>query len=1185
MDSRTRTTFLTTFLAIFFAVFTANAHANVVVNEITTSNTIFFDADGDSSDWIELYNNGSTPVDLAGWGLADDDGSIGHWVFPSYIIQPGEYLVVFASNKDRTDPPPPNFHTNFRLSDDDDAVILTDPFGQIVSRIDYDAIPRNLSFGKHTTGEHLLFREPTPGAANGAPMVSRPQFSQGGGFYDSNITVSLSTNTLGAEIFYTLDGTAPTTNSQKYNGPITVTKTTTIRAIASRGGYANSGPAGQTYFINFDAKGLPVLAITTEYDNLWDPGIGIFPGSGDTPDTSPNLQRKQRRPMHVEYFNAEGVQVFSQDAEIQVIGASSRNEWMRPFKISANEDVDPMHSHFVGEVLNKPITKYRHYQVRNNNQDSVKTTKPEPLFKPTLGIRNTLMAELCRTDEDFEMRFDGGAILVVINGFNFGMVNISEKRDNSTIEANHPEVDDDDVDMIVLRDNDFEDVFVRSDNTAVFGNFYDLGQAEYEEVSESAIEAGGRKGLDDFFALIDFMQANNLNNQSNYNYVKQRLHLKSFLSGMVAQIIAGNIDFATNNLAFWRDAPKGETPGPFHTYNYDFDSAFGLADSIMHIDSLSILNHNSKLLAPLLQNIEFKNAFIRKFDALLNGTFSSDNAIAFVRQTEQKIAPWVSYHLNLWAAGLLTEGDWRSNVNHLVSFLQDRPAEMRGYVESFFNLSGSSTITFRSFPEEGGTIQLDAEIFKAQLDGTGQYFNDVPLKIAAQNNRGFRFVNFTVDSTIVDNPVHTIFPNKNITVTANFEEDAAAPAAEIVINEIVNSGDKKMLDEDLEEQDWIELYNTTTQTIDLTDSYITDSEDNLTKWKFPSVSIGPGEFLILYASGKDKRDPSGNLHTSFKISSDEPVILVERNGIDIIDQITLSEVQTIASDNSGGRFPDGSTIFRSFDQATPGDFNKYVEPAKPAEIQTPADNSTLSGSEQVFTWSAENNAEEYQLNIGRKFSIFTTRVSADFIFSGGTTDLNILAAGLPQDGANVFARLWTKVNGEWIGGDVRTYQTQVVVQAEAEQTDISADNTSASEPEESSEMGTPIEEQMPEPTEQTEETAAENTQEDQTDQSQSSDDSASTDNNSDIVLGGVVNAQEDIVVTEIGSQYLEIENNTNAMIVLSDYAVLDQDSNYFIFEDIEIFQGTTINSGQKRRVFVDSASTVLTATDLTIILK
>jgi hypothetical protein len=95
----------TFFLLVYFLLdgsFTTMAQPGVVINEIMSSNqSSMADEDGDYPDWIELYNAGSDTVNLEGWGLSDNYMLPFKWVFPGVTIYPDEYLLVWASGKDR----------------------------------------------------------------------------------------------------------------------------------------------------------------------------------------------------------------------------------------------------------------------------------------------------------------------------------------------------------------------------------------------------------------------------------------------------------------------------------------------------------------------------------------------------------------------------------------------------------------------------------------------------------------------------------------------------------------------------------------------------------------------------------------------------------------------------------------------------------------------------------------------------------------------------------------------------------------------------------------------------------------------------------------------------------------------------------------------------------------------------
>ena len=96
------------------SLFSPVAAAAPTISEFVAANRIsLLDEDGEASDWIEIHNPTPRPIDLAGWSLSDEQDLPGKWVFPARSLNPGEFLVVFASGKNRIGPGP--LHTNFRL--------------------------------------------------------------------------------------------------------------------------------------------------------------------------------------------------------------------------------------------------------------------------------------------------------------------------------------------------------------------------------------------------------------------------------------------------------------------------------------------------------------------------------------------------------------------------------------------------------------------------------------------------------------------------------------------------------------------------------------------------------------------------------------------------------------------------------------------------------------------------------------------------------------------------------------------------------------------------------------------------------------------------------------------------------------------------------------------------------------
>src|SRR4030095_14982792 len=95
--------------------------------------------------------------------------------------------------------------------------------------------------------------------------------------------------------------------------------------------------------------------------------------------------------------------------------------------------------------------------------------------------------------------------------------------------------------------------------------------------------------------------------------------------------------------------------------------------------------------------------------------------------------------------------------------------------------------------------------------------------------------------------------------------DPNAASTRLVISEFVSQNDNGILDEDFDNSDWIEIYNPGSATVNLANWFLTDDDDNLAKWQFPSTNIAPNAYLLVWASEKNKRVPGAPLHTNFKL--------------------------------------------------------------------------------------------------------------------------------------------------------------------------------------------------------------------------------------------------------------------------------------------------------------------------------
>lgn len=234
----------------------------LLITEFMASNTAYFETLVNgitaSPDWLEILNASPSQMNLEGWFLTDDPNNLSKWPFGSVTINPGQYLVVFASGQETNDfvDDLGYLHTNFRLNADGDFLAIVEPDGKTISH-QYSLYPpqrENFSYG--IKGERQgYFAVATPEEQNGqvySGFVRDTKFDTDRGFYNQEFDVKITTATPGAIIRYTFNGSEPTlTNGYTYTGPIHITKTTCLRAAAFKEDLIPTNVDTQTYiFLN-----------------------------------------------------------------------------------------------------------------------------------------------------------------------------------------------------------------------------------------------------------------------------------------------------------------------------------------------------------------------------------------------------------------------------------------------------------------------------------------------------------------------------------------------------------------------------------------------------------------------------------------------------------------------------------------------------------------------------------------------------------------------------------------------------------------------------------------------------------------------------------------------------------------------------------------------------------------------
>ena len=277
------------------------ASSDIRINEflaVNSTSTGFRDEDGDGSDWVELYNSGSTAVNLNGWYLTDNLLNLTQWRFPNVTILPNSYLIVWASSKNRTNPIAP-LHANFSLSSSGEYLGLILPDG--VTRVSEFAPtypnPQTtlVSYGSDRFEPNIrgYFQTPTPRAPNssrGTGFAPEVVFSQPSGTYSSTFPLTLSLNPplTNAVIRYVLVSNnvataaltnVPTASSPLYTGPLSIGHNVQVRARAFSSNTNDfPGPVRSETYVRLNAN---VLSFSSDL-----PLVVIHNFNGGTPPST-----------------------------------------------------------------------------------------------------------------------------------------------------------------------------------------------------------------------------------------------------------------------------------------------------------------------------------------------------------------------------------------------------------------------------------------------------------------------------------------------------------------------------------------------------------------------------------------------------------------------------------------------------------------------------------------------------------------------------------------------------------------------------------------------------------------------------------------------------------------------------------------------------------------------------------
>ena len=784
--------------AAYFPAKAETTGSAVTFNEVCSKNTTYQAADGSCYDWIELFNSSKEDADISGWGISDKAEEPYRYVFPDGTrIPAGERLVVFCdSNAALTN----EKIAPFGLSSSGETLLLTDAKGNTVHTVTFGALASDTSYGQYPDGSGEFYTlsctpEKTNVAPEGSAAVRQPVFSKESGFYDSSFELTLTAEE-GCTVYYTTDGSDPTTESEKYEAPISVSdmsdtpnrlsartditpnraeepsknvdKAAVIRAVSVDKEGRVSDIVTNTYFIGKTNSGyypqMKVVSLVTDPDNLFDYDKGIYclgkvydeeNKTGKDPrggmgarmtnvwEILANYSKKGReweRPASFTLFE-NGEKVLEQNVGIRIKGNYSRCLPQKSFNIYARQDygkAELEYDFFSGTATKakngKAIKKYEGIVLRNGGNDNT-----------AAFFRDSINQSLI-TDRSFAYQASSAAV-VFIDGEFWGIYQLLEKTDKSYL-SEHYGVKKSDI--AIIKNGELEE-----------GTDNDLN--DWNELVKATSE--GRISYEEFCSKVD---------------------IQAYMDYVAAQIYWANADWPKRNYIMWRsDAIDESNPyadGKWRPVLFDTESGQGLYgsnDKSVSADCYQRLRQSnddfSKMFNKLLENQEFRLNFARTFMDLANYNFTPEKTKAVINSYKENYKQQVLDTFARFQSRSMSGSNGERTFENAYSTVTDFYANRFSYAERTTRSALKLTSEARSLTVvnriNNGTIDLNTLHLDTDGKWSGKYHSDYDITVSAQPAEGKTFSHWKIrGAQITDGDVNS--PSISIKLESNAQIEA-----------------------------------------------------------------------------------------------------------------------------------------------------------------------------------------------------------------------------------------------------------------------------------------------------------------------------------------------------------------------------------------------------------------------------
>lgn len=354
-------------------------------------------------DWIELTNRTGAPVTLSGWHITDDPDKPDKYALDKVSIKAGGYAVI----------------NPFSVSAAGDTLYLFNEYSAVCDVFETGVTRPGVTSGREElsqSGARVYFETPTKGYKNASPLpaaCAEPVLSRTGLYASESFNLTITCSTAGAEIRYTDNGSDPTQSSKLYTGPITVSKSTVIKARAFGNGLLSSPVAVHTYVFK-DAHTLPVVTLSMSQSDYQRMYVSNMNSNGA-------VTKGDEVPCFMEYY-VDGRPAISSGAGVRVSGASTATYPQKSLGLYFRAGYG--RSSLDYPLFEDGVNSFRSLVLRNGGQDAYYA-----------HIRDSFVSRMAK---GFNVDYAPvQPVIVYINGEYRGVYDLKENLNEDFVAAHH----------------------------------------------------------------------------------------------------------------------------------------------------------------------------------------------------------------------------------------------------------------------------------------------------------------------------------------------------------------------------------------------------------------------------------------------------------------------------------------------------------------------------------------------------------------------------------------------------------------------------------------------------------------------------------------------------------------------------------------------------------------------------